>query len=147
IGSCGFIALIALLFSRRPMAGRNPLLGALVLLNLAAILLATVGGFGTLLSFVLSPLIRGYCRISVFVGFFSLFAVVLFVDWFAGRFAVTGRAHKVFACGLALLVAAGVFDQTPDRLLPDYRAWKDYYRRDADYVRGVEDSLPAGAMV
>ena len=44
----------------------------LVDLNLAALLLATFGGFGTLFGYLVSSWVRGYCRMSIFIAFFSL---------------------------------------------------------------------------
>src|SRR5207244_1350618 len=56
-------------------------------------------------------------------------------------------ARAAYITGLGLLVTAGIFDETPAHLLPDYHAWKDFYQADAAFVRSVEDSLPSGAMV
>jgi phosphoglycerol transferase len=134
-----------LLLVRRAGAGGTSVLEGLVLFNAFALLLAGMGGLGSLASFVLGPWLRGYCRMSVFIAFFALFAIALFLDRFARRFAHTGRARILFAAGLALLIAAGLFDQA---LTPwDLEPLKPIYREEEAFVRSVEDSLPANAMV
>jgi hypothetical protein len=76
VGSCGFLILIARLFWRRRPHGDTELLDGLSMLNLFAILLATIGGFGACFSFYICPLIRAYNRISVYIAFFALVTVV-----------------------------------------------------------------------
>ena len=61
-------------------AGRDEAPGpvdGLVTLNLAALLLATTGGLGAVFGFAVSPLIRCYNRMSIFIAFFALAAVAL----------------------------------------------------------------------
>lgn len=146
IGSCGFVALVGLLLVRRTEGGPPSVAQELAFLNLFAILLAGMGGFGALFCLIM-PWIRDYNRISVFIGFFSLFAVVLFLDRFARRFAPAGRARVSFAAGLAALTVFGVWDQTPTSAVPDYLALRRTYEADAVFVRTIEASLPAGAAV
>ena len=145
IGGGGFIGLIVVLLARRSRGSASPVVEGLALFNAFALLVAGMGGLGALASFLFGPWLRGYCRMSVFIAFFSLFAVVLFLDWLARRFAQTGRAPVLFAVALALLTAAGLFDETPTPW--DLTTLKTIYREDEAFVRRIEDALPAGAMV
>ena len=75
-----------------------PLLRGASRLTLAALLLATVGGFGTVFNLFVSADIRAYNRISPFIAFFSLFAVVVVIDRIvqdAARPHRGGRRHLV----------------------------------------------------
>ena len=67
VGTIGFLGLLGLLFVPNRRAGRSGdgklLLGA-GQLTLAVVLLATVGGFGSLFSLLISPEIRAYNRID-----------------------------------------------------------------------------------
>ena len=51
-------------------------------LTVAGILLATIGGFGSLFAFLVSPDIRAYNRITGFLAFFALVAVGIALDRF-----------------------------------------------------------------
>src|SRR5207248_5721283 len=146
IGSCGFLALLGPLLARRPDDGPVPVFHALALLNLFAVLLAGMGGFGAVACLVL-PWIRGYNRISVFIGFFALFTVVLFLDHLARRFAHAGRARALFIVGLAALTVLGIFDQAPTKVVPDYKTWRCYYDGDDVFVSTIEACLPENASV
>ena len=123
-------------------------------LALACILLATVGGLGAVISFVVSPQIRAYNRISIVIAFLAL-AGFLFA---ASRLLSSIRAHDRFRpairsiaarpmaswiCAAGLLLV-GIFDQTSGRdLLPARRTFES----DRAFVRSLERALPAGAMV
>ncbi|MGH9936548.1 MAG: hypothetical protein ACREAM_09895, partial [Blastocatellia bacterium] len=91
IGSLGFLGLLWWLFFRKPeirrlgARGVNGLYNHLSLLTGAALLLGTVGGFGSLVAFFGLPQIRAYNRISIFIAFFALLAVALWLDEFSRR--------------------------------------------------------------
>ena len=73
VGAVGFLLLLGLLVRRGRAAGadREPLFSALARLNLAALLLATTGGFGALFALLVSPQIRTYARMHVYIAFFA----------------------------------------------------------------------------
>jgi phosphoglycerol transferase len=154
IGSLGFLALCGWLFVRRRSGGRagngngsGRLLHDLSMLNLSAILLATTGGFGVLVALIISPKIRAYNRISVYIAFFSLFAVVVGLDYLYRRYG-EGRARRaLWAVGLAVLLGLGVLDQTNARVIPSYATNADEYRSDAAFVRRLQARLLPGAMI
>jgi hypothetical protein len=143
IGTLGFLGLLSLLFVPDTRVSRTiaSLRGA-SRLTLAALLLATVGGFGTLFNLLVSADIRAYNRISPFIEFFSLFAVVIAVDAFVAR-----RRARIVAA--AVILAVGIADQG--------QATQNLNRRYGDIaaeisrlnaaVETLERGLPDGAMV
>ena len=141
-GVVGFLALLGCLLSGRRAdrpRPRDELLRALAVLNVMALLLATMGGFGSLIALVL-PQIRTYARMNVLMGFFALFAVVLLLERLQSRHPWLGPRL------LPLLLALGLLDQT-SRTLPPYDATKREYTGDRELVRRIEASLPVGAML
>src|SRR5260370_590201 len=78
--SIGFLCLIARLLYRRNSESQSPWLDCLSILNIFAILLATIGGFGSVFGISVSSWIRCYNRMSVFIGLFSLVAVAVLAD-------------------------------------------------------------------
>lgn len=153
VGGGGFLFLCGRLLVRRASA-RPKLLDGFAVLTAAGLALATVGGFGSLLSFLVTDWIRGYTRISVYLAFFALAAVALLFDKAARHFSV-GRRRLLFCGFLAFVLLGGVYDQVSFRWKPPF-AWvygdppRDYvadYHHDAAWVRCIEDSLPPHAQV
>ena len=145
IGSIGFLALLAQLFFRR--SENNSLLADLSILNLFAVLLATVGGFGSLFALFVSPAIRSYNRISVFIAFFSFLVVALGLEWFYTNRVRPGTARVVFYVVLGALLAVGVLDQSSRGYIPRYAQIKSEFRSDQNFLRVIDSSLPDGAIV
>jgi phosphoglycerol transferase len=149
--SLGFIGTVGLLFLLARLltlvgGEREPgLLDGLSLLTVSSVLLATIGGLGSVLCLLL-PLIRCYNRISIYIALFALFAVAILLDWLE-RHTREGFARLGWYGVLALLLTLGIWDQTCRRYVPRYAATAASYHNDAEFVRRVEDALPAGARV
>ena len=108
VASAGFFVLIAA-FIFPSAAARDEgdtRLQAAAAVAMALVLLATMGGFGTLFNLFVSPAIRAYNRIAPFVAFVSLAGIALWVD----RVTRARPARLRAGVWLALLVF-GVFDQ------------------------------------
>ena len=145
VGSIGFLVLLAQLFFRR--SERNALLADLGILNLFAVLLATIGGFGSLFALFVSPAIRSYNRISVFIAFFSLLAVAIGIEWFYERRVKTGAARIVFYVVVGVMCVAALLDQTSRGYIPQYAQIKSEFESDRNFVAGIAATLPQGASV
>lgn len=152
LGSLGFIAsLIAFLFRGRRHDDRASIQGgsAEVLvfsgfLNLSAVLLATVGGFGAIIA-VLLPEIRAYNRISVFVGFFSLVALAVFADHLRTR-GGAALSKMVLSTAIVVLTFVGVLDQTPSSLQVSAQEISAYHAEES-FGRTVQAAFPSATSV
>jgi hypothetical protein len=144
VATAGFLWLLAISLLQLASPGRavaSPLHGQAGIAALLALLFAWVGGLATLVSAV-TPQIRSWNRLSIFIGFFALLAVGLLLDRALGRLRpVLGAA---LLCGV---LAVGVLDQTSSAYRPAYAALEDEYRSDGEFVSAIEKRLPAGAMV
>jgi len=152
IGSLGFLALVGGLLLPPAAAARREEAVAyrtwrdVSILNLSAVLLGTIGGFGSLVALLVSSKIRAYNRISIYIAFFSLFAVVMAADYVYRR-QREGRGHwVVFFIGLGLLLG-GMADQTSRRAIPDYAKIAFDYANDEDFFGRLEAAMPPGAMI
>jgi len=146
IGSCGFLLLLSWVFLGRGRSIAAQRLNGLSELNLAALLLGTIGGLGSLFALLVSPNIRSLNRISVFIAFLSLFAVALVADHVRDR--ARGRIGMMaWYSGLALLLAAGVFDQTTRSFAPPHAAIKAQFEKNAEFIKRIETSVPTNAMI
>jgi hypothetical protein len=153
IGSIGFITLLGWLvcnafnIGRREEDPNSKLWGQLSVLNISALLLGTIGGFSSLFALLVSPQIRAYNRISVYLAFFALFASALLLERAKQRFFQSYRKRVAFGVLAVLLTIAGLFDQSNSRMVPDYQFVKYFFDSDVDFVRRIEASVPAGAMI
>lgn len=147
IGSLGFIILLVWIFidKFKPNFQINRLLINLSTLNVAAILLATVGGLGSFFSFSVLPQIRGYNRISVYIAFFSIFAFLLILEYLKNRF-FEAKKHIYYAL-LILILVIGIMDQTSASFIPPYERLNSQYLIDSQFVNKIEKAMPANAMI
>jgi hypothetical protein len=147
IGSVGFLGLLGLVFF--PKARGWPY-GPLSALTWFMFLYGTIGGLSSIFNLLVFDQIRCPNRISVYLAFICLFAVLLPVD----RFLLTrsGRARKWRYPALAGLALFGIVDQTPtpwftDRMVRILRADASRFRADKQFFTRVEEMMPEGAKI
>lgn len=113
---------------------------------LVALLVGTLGGAGSVFAYVLTPQLRGWNRISVFLAFFALAAVALLLTSLAQR--LRGRMASVgVPVVLGVVLVAGLLDQTTERFVPRYDEQQARFRVDERLVEGIEAKLPPGSAV
>ncbi|NUU16775.1 hypothetical protein HP550_05870 [Cellulomonas humilata] len=118
-------------------------------LALVALLLSTVGGVSSLISF-LTPNVRGWNRMSIVLALLSLAAVGLLLDHAAGRLrARTSRAVAMvtLVAGGTVLIVLGTLDQASPLYRPDHQSVQATFRADADWVGQVEETFGDDAAV
>ncbi len=153
IGVVGFLTLIGRALYRRnhqpseDAKRTSVLLDHLSVLNITAVLVATVGGFGAIFNNLVSPQIRGYNRMSVYIAFFSLFTVALLLDSSRRKYAHVKFRRVAFYGSTALLIALGVLDQTPKAALPDFNQTKAEFQSDKAFVSRIESIVPPKSMI
>lgn len=144
VATLGFLSLLGLLFVPRAtqsLAGGRTLL-ATSQLSLAAVLLGTIGGFGSLFSLLISPQIRAYNRIAPFILFLSLVAVAFLID------SLVTRPRRRVAAAI-LIAAVGLADQraAAEHLNAAHEDLAAEVATLKTLVGELESRLPAGAMV
>jgi phosphoglycerol transferase len=114
------------------------------MLNATAVLIATIGGFGSLFAHLVSPQIRGYARFNIYISFLAFFTSALLLDLLFRKFLQTRPRKAVFYILISLLTIVGVLDET--RIL-NYPNVKDEFMSDRDFVREIESVMPERAMI
>ncbi len=142
VATLGFLGLLALLFAPDNVLRVRPVLRGASRLTLAALLLATVGGFGTVFNLLVAPDIRAYNRISPYIAFFSLLAVIAALDS-----VFKSRAARTVAALLILLVGIGDQGQATRRINERHADIAAEISRLTAFVRTLESALADGAMV
>lgn len=141
----GFIILCIVLFIGKRIPEKSNLrIGSI--LNLAAILYGTVGGYAVVLSFFTGA-IRCYNRFSVFIAMFSLIAIdsviqMIYEKWFQKKW-----KKLVFFAGMNGIMLCGIYDQTVVRDSRVYDVFEAQFDEDAEFVGAIEDTETEGAMI
>jgi len=153
IGSLGFLLLIIwVLFRNTNIVAVIPAeirtyLDGLGLFNISAVLLATIGGFGGVFALLVTPQFRCYNRISIFIAFFSIFAMVLILESLSKKFANTQKRKIIFYALICLILPLGILDQTSPSFIPSYDKIKADYYDDEQFIREIETVMPKDAMI
>ncbi|GGI46236.1 hypothetical protein GCM10008018_16110 [Paenibacillus marchantiophytorum] len=136
IGSMGFIILLLSLFSR----WKDENIQKLGYLNLVALLLASIGGFGAIIASFFSE-IRGYNRISVFIAYFSILTIFLLIDKIKK---LSFPMKSVFSL---ILLFFCILDQTNNAFSMQTDAIRQAFVKDKSYFQRIEESIPNESMI
>ncbi len=145
LGGVGVLGFLYLLYVMLRGEHHDLRLRALSLSNILAILLATIGGFSSVIGFLLTDEIRSYNRISVFIAFFALLALAVLAERFVAKYVTTRLRRTAVASLLSLLTLAGLYDQYPQKT--DYATLRKDYATQAEFIEKVEAALPAKSAV
>jgi phosphoglycerol transferase len=151
LGSLGLVLLLGRAVGRvsGALRGGEEALDAAAALTVVTLLVAQVGGLGSIFNLLVVPDVRAYNRMSPFVALFAFLATAVLVSRAAGRLLASGRVRRPFlAAGLVSLLAFGVVDQVPWTWMYVQRdGWAGGFLEDEEFVGRLERELPPGAMV
>lgn len=143
--SIGFLILIAFIFVQPGSRLPDNRLKNLSILNISCILLAVVGGFGAVFSGLLFPALRAYNRISIFIGFMSVLALMLSIESLAIKKKIDKKPLFL------ILIATGCFfalyDYSSARFIPEYSGLRKAFSEDAGFISGIESKIDQGSAV
>jgi phosphoglycerol transferase len=158
VAAAGFVWLLALalalVLGASGKLARDRRHRQLAVTSLAALLVGTTGGVSALIAYLVSPQLRAWTRLSIFIAFFALAAVGLLLDagyeWAKRRDLRVGRVRfppAAFVAALAAICVIGVLDQTSQAVIPKYAANATTWNDDAAFAGQIEQRLGQGAMV
>ncbi len=143
IGSAGFL-LLALIAVGRPSRGvlSDGRLIALAGLSVGLVLIAEVGGFGSIFNALILREFRCYNRISPFISLFSFAAISIVADQLLRR-----KLPAVRSGLFGSLVVIGMFDQIPVAIFRHHSVEENNFYADRKFIHELEARLPKNAMV
>ncbi|MBV8801946.1 MAG: hypothetical protein JO131_03080, partial [Gammaproteobacteria bacterium] len=106
IGSIGFLILLVVLIFRLEVNKKIILVSQI---NLSTILLATIGGFASLLAYAITPLLRCYARISIFIAFLSLYAFFYFFQKTIDHYSFLRKNKFIISALILFVFIIGIF--------------------------------------
>lgn len=144
MGILGLIILLLCLFCTNTLKTHEKVQKILILsrLNIFGIMLGTIGGFGSLFAMIISPQIRAYNRISVFISFFSLLAIGLMLTWLQEK----GKIKKFVILVAFFLYVIGCVEQISN--VPYSQNISEVsYKSDEKFIKKIEERVTENAMI
>ena len=150
LASIGFMMLMAR--TVLPLKRESPY-AELTALTVFGVLIGTLGGFGALFNLAISPQVRCYNRIAIYLVYFCLFAVLIWLEtaarflksWLARK--SSDRIAKAGAVGFWIAIGGlGTWDQLPydwgqEDGLARLVVTQDRFRADGEFFGAVEGIL------
>src|SRR5205823_4013019 len=133
-----------------PARGRNNQFAHLSFLTVLSIVIGATGGLGPVFAYFVSPQIRAYNRISIYIAFFCLAAFLIALEAILQLLtARTGRItrYAVLTGTASVVLVAGVLDQTDARTPFAIPAVEAHMRAIDAFVGSLEERLPKGAII
>lgn len=155
LGMLGFIVLMICLFTKKNTK-LSERLGCLSELNISMVLLGTIGGLGSMFAFFISPMLRGYNRISIFIEYGCILAVAILLDRLINKIIANKKSFSnvkkkvllyVTYLGFGVFCIGSIWEGTPNIATPAYEYTEALYTSDRNFVQAIEDELEPGSMI
>ena len=149
----GVVGALGFLFSGAAivlaLVGRNVdyTIRLLALLTWILFLFGTIGGFGALFAGFISPSIRGWDRISIFIGFGAITVFLLVYQWWLDCYFSKKLKATLIIISAFVFLALAVFDQNVDVPRLSNEITLLTYKRDRNFVQAIEHTVPSGSAI
>lgn len=147
VGTGGFLLLGLFLLVKLAGGKIDERLALLGIVVFVLFLFGTIGGLGALFSQAISPLIRGWNRVSVFIAFGAIAAFFLAVQIFINGFFSPKRTRLVLIASAFAIGLLGLYDQTVPACKACSEQTKLAFELDRHFVKQIEGSVPAGSAI
>lgn len=160
IGSLGFLFLVIIIFilpffqfkpknidSSTSTVSAHFRFQVLAAICLSLVLLGTLGGFSSLFAMLISSSIRAWNRVSIFIAFLSVTALLLAVDLLILKYIkhhYLKYAGIAMACGILVL---GILDQTVKPCHSCLLMNSELIKNDRAFIQTIEKSIPKNSAI
>ena len=140
VGIIGFIFLIFWLFTnKKDDEAYRKRLTVLADMNVCAVILATVGGVGSMLYILGFNALRSYNRISVYIAFFCITAVCIVAQNLAEKIKKT-EFRIAFSAAVVLFMMFAIWEQNPGNVLP-HEYSRVRWNNEKEFVQNIENVM------
>lgn len=147
VGSFGLLITLCIVFFNLFNKLQNNKLRFISLTVLVLVMFGTIGGFGSIFSQLITTSIRGWNRVSIFIGFGVFLILFLFLQALFQKY-FTGRRFIIFSIIISvLLLSAGLYDQTAPACLACNEQIQKSFNMDKEFINSIEKSLPTGSAI
>ncbi|WP_416652694.1 hypothetical protein [Candidatus Pseudothioglobus sp. Uisw_086] len=145
LGLFGAIGFAILIFSIFFYSLLPRILSRLSQLNLFVLLFSTVGGFGVVFAYVITPQIRALNRISMFIAAMSFIAIAVVLNKYINK---TGNKKQAVFMALSFFILCfGVFDLVSTKMnLEPVDKFKTEYLSDKNFIQQIESKFDVSSQ-
>lgn len=112
-------------------------------LNIFAVLFSTIGGFASIFALLITPQLRAWNRIFVFIAYISILSFCLLMN----KYASENKNKKYLTFAIIVIISfISIIEQFPNTI-PNYQLYKDTYQSDHKFVKEIENIVPQNAMI
>lgn len=144
LGLVGIFIIILTTLSGRIVDSRLSLLAMMVLV---LFLFGTIGGLGSIFSSTISSSIRGWNRISIFIGFGAIAAFFIALQLLIDKYFDLKNRKILFVSSTLLFTFLGLYDQTVPACLACAGTTRNNFELDKNFITEIERSLPENSAV
>ncbi len=149
IGTMSFLALLAIfLFNPFLNFQIDDRIQLFAFLTIFLFFFATIGGFSSIFNTFITPMIRAWNRVSIFVNFFAIAGFFIFVEMIIKKISNPEYLIGNLVIAALLFTAFGVWEQS--LALVDNKAYlkatKQLFLNDKHFVEKIEQIIPGGAV-
>jgi hypothetical protein len=149
IAAAGFVGLLIVglvVLVGRPTRAGPPVVRHAAAATVLAFLLGTVGGISTVIALLVTPQLRAWNRISIFIAFFAFLAVAVALGALGRRLGTQPLRFAAYGAVLAAVLVFGLWNQVTYAHTPPYELATSY-ELDRRFVHEIERRLPPDAAV
>lgn len=152
IGFLGAVGLLcAALITVRGMSGRkiDPRLSFPIVALIILFLFGIIGGLGSLFAMAISPSIRGWNRISIFIAFIAIMILGVVVSRLFSKKGESKKEGWLINSIALVIIFVGLFDQVPPAhvFAGQMQFSKKNFQEDQVFFKEIEKSMPYAAGV
>ncbi len=137
IGTLGFLLMtLYILFNDKILST----IKKLSILNFTAVIIATMGGYSSLFALLITPQIRGYNRISIFISTMALIVFALAISHLMKTYSLKSITKFIIAL---IILFIGTYDQVPAYMSyhKAIRLRGHLYEADKNFIQDIEKDL------
>lgn len=147
IGSIGLIISLCLIFFNLSSGPKKSVIRVVSLSVLVLFMFGTIGGFGSIFSQIITSSIRGWNRVSIFIGFGSLLVFFLLLQSYLQKRFI-GKFFIIVASVIsAAILLIGLYDQTIPACKTCNKKIQKSFNMEREFIGSIEKYLPVGSAI
>ena len=147
VGALGLLFLIWTIFKILAGGTAERPISFFALCTLVLFSFGTIGGLGVIFADLVSPMLRAWNRMSVFIAFPALVSELLLLQRLFSKGYFAKRITVALWSSAALITAVGLLDQSANPCRDCNMHVKALYEMDRDFVGAIEAALPKNSAV
>ncbi len=146
-GSVGVLLAGVVLIRKLTTTGYDRRMTIVAYILIVALFFGVIGGGGAIFAYAVSPMLRGWNRISPFIAFAAITLLFLHLQWLDSRLSMTRRVVWIAPLAAAFIALVGIADQTGRRCDECLSTNRVTYAGDRAFIELIEGIIPPGSAI